>query len=66
MQFIYIGDPGRNGDGPDPIHMLGVRFNKGEPVSVMDDAIIAKLQGNSHFEVYKTVLKPKKAASNGD
>ena len=50
MRFKFTG----NGDNdPASVTVRGVEFPKGKAVSVDDEALIAKLRGNSHFEVAK-------------
>ena len=50
MRFRFIG----NGDNdPEELTLLGVSFAKGKAVNVDDEALIAKLKGNSHFEAVR-------------
>ena len=48
--ITFIGDP-RDGDGPQIISMWGMMFEKGRAEMCDDAAIVAKAEGNSHFEV---------------
>lgn len=61
--FKFVGD--ENGEGPDLMMAFGCVFRKGESVAVLDKAVIAKLEGNSHFQKVdgRTV---KKKTKNGD
>lgn len=57
-KFVFTGDPnqGRRGirdekaDMSPGVKAFGHRFPRGEVVEVDDPRVIAKLQGNSHFE----------------
>lgn len=52
MRVRFIGDPNRDGEGPRALPLFGVTFIKGEWVDVSGNGVaIAKLPGNSHFEV---------------
>lgn len=57
MRFRYNGPN-------DGTRTLGLAFRKGEPVEVEDQAKIAKLKGNSHFEV--VTGRPAKVATDGN
>ena len=59
--FQYTGDPQHGGDGPDTVVAFGHTFPKGQPVEVADEAIAAKLAGNSHFEAVEMQTEPKPA-----
>lgn len=50
MRLKFIG----NGDNdPASVTVQGVEFPKNKAISVDDEALIAKLRGNSHFAVAK-------------
>lgn len=51
MKFKYIGECAAGF-----VSLGGIEFPKGKSVEVNGEALIAKLQGNSHFEE----VKPKK------
>lgn len=57
MKFRYIGDPKRQGDGPQSVSFRGYTFPKGQPVEVDDAKAIEQLTGNSHFEQVKSRAK---------
>ena len=61
MDFVFIGDS--SGHGPVELRMFGYVFPKGEPVSVVDENVIAKLSQNGHFEIDDSVIdvKPEKS-----
>lgn len=48
-RFRFIGDPERDGEGPDSMTWLGITFPRGEAIDVPDEAV-SRLQGHSHFE----------------
>lgn len=48
--YIYQGDPLMKREGPQIVTAFGVRFERGEPSKVEDDAICAKLDRNGHFK----------------
>ncbi|CAN7308755.1 hypothetical protein LJR164_001629 [Phenylobacterium sp. LjRoot164] len=50
MKARFVGDPRRNGEGPDVMHLYGVDFPKGEWVGDLPRVLEAKLPGNNHFE----------------
>ncbi len=49
MKFQYIGDPKDPNEPLETKEAFGMTFEPGEAVEVTDEAVIAKLQGNSHF-----------------
>lgn len=63
MKLIeYIGDPANGGEGPEVTTMQGVLFERGRPVETNDPALIAKAEGNSHFNV--TVKRGRKVKAD--
>ncbi|HEY9219542.1 MAG TPA: hypothetical protein VIO94_15955 [Phenylobacterium sp.] len=46
-----MGDPRRNGEGPDVLQLHGMEFPKGEWVGPISGVLEAKLPGNDHFQV---------------
>lgn len=58
-KLTFIGDPSRNGDGPNTLPFMGVTFTKNVPTDV-PDAILPKLRANTHFRVEEPA--PAKAA----
>lgn len=53
-KFKYVGDPNDNFSGPESVEQYGLRWVKGEVVSVPDQTEaekenVRRLQGNSHF-----------------
>ena len=51
--FRFVGDPHRNGDGPDIIEAFGHAFVRDSGTEVADPVSVAKLRGNSHFAEVK-------------
>lgn len=49
MKFVFCGDPNSPNEALETKEAFGLVFEPGEAVEVEDPAIIAKLQGNSHF-----------------
>ena len=49
-RYRFIGDPLDGFDGPDRFEWMGVEFSRDEWADVSDPFMIAKLDGNSHFE----------------
>ncbi len=70
-KFRFIGNPRDPKDSRASVTFGGIVFPLGEPVEVTDDAVMAKLRGNSHFaEVQTRIREPKEegassAASDG-
>lgn len=69
-KFRFIGNPRDPKDSKASITYGGLVFPLGEPVEVVDEALLAKLRGNSHFaEVATRNREPKEevatAASDG-
>ena len=72
--FEYIGDPSRDGQGPDVLRAWGHVFKKGVPVKIetvvvggnkiTEGHITKKLKGNSHFR--EVDGRTKEAAAGGD
>lgn len=65
MKFVYIGDPKRDGEGPDVTNIGGYVFEKnGPPVEIKLDGIsdpddrsrvsvlMSRLSSHSHFKVF--------------
>lgn len=48
-KFVYIGDQTQENEALEAKEAFGLMFEPGEAVEVTDPAIIAKLEGNSHF-----------------
>ena len=52
MRARFVGDPKRNGHGPDVAKAFGLLFPKGQWVSIDGNAMaLAKLPNNNHYEV---------------
>lgn len=53
-KVTWLGEDELHGGGAGPSFTTafgGIKFPKGEPVDVTDDAIVAKARGNQYFEV---------------
>lgn len=62
-KFRFIGNPRDPKDSRASITYGGLVFPLGEPVEVTDEAVAAKLRGNSHFaEVATRNREPKEEA----
>jgi len=57
MKARFIGNPAKDGEGPDSLTMFGEAFEKGEWREV-PDPVAARLSGNNHFEVAETAPEP--------
>jgi hypothetical protein len=66
MKFVYVGDSNDPKEALEDKTAFGILFPIGEPVEVTDEAIIAKLKGNSHFmseeEAEKSAAPARRAA----
>jgi hypothetical protein len=50
-KFKFVGEPGEKLHKEDIEHVaFGLDFSGGKPVKVEDEKIIAKLEGNSHYQ----------------
>lgn len=47
----FVGDPADDFSGPSNVTMFGQDFEKGEFVTLTDEATIRKVRGHSHFEI---------------
>ena len=64
-QVTFIGDPrGEGFESPAACEMFGIIFPLNAPVEVADEAHLAKLKGNSHFEVSES--KPRRRKQQAD
>lgn len=62
-KFRFIGNPRDPKDSRASITFGGIIFPLGEPVEVVNEAVAAKLRGNSHFsEVATRNREPKEEA----
>lgn len=64
-KFRFIGNPRDPKDSRASITYGGLAFPLGEPVEVTDEAVAAKLRGNSHFaEVATRNREPKEETAS--